>query len=158
MLAMMMTVHTNSMDVKVAVLNNNDSDSKHHSSVMLPLLQLLPMVVAYFSLCQHLNCHHCHIGNNHCCAIVGYNSHWNSCRPACDSWHNAHLDPSSESMAVPRKLAVQISGDDDCSAVAAAVAAAVGGVSHVFASNRCCFRVLDDGILLFFFWIFLFEK
>lgn len=56
-------------------------------------------------------------------------------------------------MVVPRKLAARISGDDDCSAVAAAVAVTVGGVSHVSASNRCCFRVSDDEILLFRFFV-----
>lgn len=55
-------------------------------------------------------------------------------------------------MVVPNKLAVQILGDDDCSAVAAAVA--VDDVSHVFASNRCYYLVSDDEILLV--WCFFF--
>lgn len=143
MLAMTMTDHTNSMDAMAVVSHKTDSNNSRHSWMVLLSTAVAAAIV---SICWHLNCRHCHIDSNRYVIAAG-SSHRSNYHPACDSWHNEHLDPSSESMAAPRIRAVRISDDGDCSAMEVAVRDAW----DVFAPNRCCIHALGDEILAIFF-------
>lgn len=138
---MRMTAHTNSMDALLVVVSDKIvTNNKPHNWMVQPV------AVTLISICLHSNCRHYHIGSSHY-AWLDCSSHQNSCHLDYDSWHNEHLDPSSESMDAPKILAAQISVVDDYNANVHDV------YYDAFESYHCYFHALDDENLFKSNWI-----